>query len=167
MDIANMVSSIIKFANCDRMLWERWIKKSGISREMADYCCEGFGAVECEGLVIYADTISLDMACHNNLLKIITDGFRSISSEKMEHILAIISSRIIERWELLVTEYKNKKKFTNSTLICPYTNVILMCMNYSYSKEQILERIEHHIQNFVYEDEICTHQRVNIFQVLI
>lgn len=154
MDIANMVSSIIKFANCDRMLWERWIKKQEYHEKWQTIVMKVLEQLNDEGLVIYADTISLDMASHNNLLKIITDGFRSISSEKMEHILAIISSRIIERWELLVTEYKNNKKFTNSTLICPYTNVILMCMNYSYSKEQILERIEHHIQNFVYEDEI-------------
>lgn len=154
MDIATMVSSIIKFANYDRMLWERWIKTQEYQEKWQTHVAKVLEQLNDEGLVIYADTISLDMACHNNLLKIITDGFRSITSEKMDHILKTISPRIIERWELLVTEYKNNKKFINSTLICPYTNVILMCMNYSYSKKQILERIEHYIQIFVCEDEI-------------
>lgn len=152
--MANIVSSIIKFANYDRKLWERWIKKQEYHEKWQTIVVKVLEQLNDEGLVIYADTISLDMACHNNLLKIITDGFRSITSEKMDHILETISPRIIERWELLVTEYKNNKKFINSTLICPYTNVILMCMNYSYSKKQILERIEHYIQIFVCEDEI-------------
>ncbi len=153
-DITNMVSSIIKFANCDKMLWERWIKKQEYHEKWQTVVAKVLEQLNDEGLVIYADTISLDMACQNNLLKIITDGFRGISSGKMDHILKTISPRIIERWEMLVTEYKNNKKFINSTLICPYTNVILMCMNYSYSKKQILERIEHYIQIFVCEDEI-------------
>ena len=150
----NIVSSIIKFANYDRTLWERWIKKQEYHEKWQTIVVKVLEQLNDEGLVIYADTISLDMACHNNLPKIITDGFRSITSEKMDHILETISPRIIERWELLVTEYKNNKNFINSTLICPYTNVILMCMNYSYSKKQILERIEHYIQIFVCEDEI-------------
>lgn len=153
-DIANMVSSIIKFANYDRMLWERWIKKQEYHEKWQTIVAKVLEQLNDEGLVIYADTISLNMACHNNLLEIITDGFKNISSEKMKHILETISPRIIERWESLVAEYKNNKRFTNSTLICPYTNVILMCMNYTYSKEQILERIEYYIQNFVYEDEL-------------
>ena len=154
MDIANMVSSIIKFANFDRMLWERWIKKQEYNKKWQTIVAKVLEYLNDEELVIYADTISLDMSCHSNLLEIITDGFKNISSEKTEHIFETISPRIIERWEKLVTEYKNNKKFINSTLICPYTNLILMCMNYSYSKEQILERIEYYIQNFVYEDEL-------------
>lgn len=154
MDISNIVGSIIKFANYDRMLWKRWIKKQEYHEKWQTIVPKVLEQLNDEGLVIYADTISLDMACHNNILKIITDGFKDISSEKIEHILETISPRIIERWERLVAEYKNNKKFTNSTLICPYTNVILLCMNYSYSKEQILERIEYYIQNFVYEDEL-------------
>lgn len=154
MNITNIVSSIIKFANCDKMLWERWIKKQEYHEKWQTIVAKVLEQLNDEGLVIYADTISLDMACHNNLLKIITDGFRSIISGKTDHILEIISPRIIERWEMLVTEYKNNNKFINSTLICPYTNVILMCMNYSYSKKQILERTEHYIQIFVCEDEI-------------
>ena len=154
MDITNMVSSIIKFANCDKMLWKRWIKKQEYNEKWQTIVAKVLEQLNDEGLVIYADTISLDMACYNNLLKIITDGFRSISSGKMDHILETISPRIIERWEMLVTEYKNNKKFIYSTLICPYTNVILMCMNYSYRNKQILERIEHYIHIFVCEDEI-------------
>lgn len=154
MDITNMVSSIIKFANCDKMLWKRWIKKQEYHEKWQTIVAKVLEQLNDEGLVIYADTISLDMACRNNLLKRITDGFKNISSEKMKHILEIISPRIIERWEMLVTEYKNNKRFINSTLICPYTNVILMCMNYSYSNKQILERIEHYIQIFVSKDEI-------------
>ena len=153
-NITNIVSSIIKFANCDKMLWERWIKKQEYNEIWQAIVAKVLEQLNDEGLLIYADTISLDMPCHNNLLEIITDGFGSISSGKMEHVLKTISPRIIKRWETLVTEYKNNKKFINSTLICPYTNVILMCMNYSYSKKQILERIEHYIQIFVCEDEI-------------
>lgn len=151
--IENTVTSIIKFANCDNTLWEQWIKTQEYNEKWETLVANVLEHLNDEGLLIYSNTISLDMTCHNNLLKIITEGFKSISCEKTDHIFEVIAPRIIERWNLLVAQYKNDRKFTNSTLISPYTNLILMCMNYSYSQERILEKIEHHIQTFVSEDE--------------
>ncbi len=152
-DITNTVSSIIKFANFDKALWEHWIKKKEYDEKWEAVVPYVLEYLNDEGLIVYSNAISLDMTCQNNLLRIITEGFKSISCEKTDHIFEVISPRIIERWDLMVAEYKNNRKFTNSTLISPYTNLILMCMNYSYSQTQILEKIEHYIQTFVSEDE--------------
>lgn len=93
-----------------------------------------------EPLVVYANSIHLDMVVRKDELRIITESFHEITDDRFDYILSVISEDICQRWKNYVQTKKEQKKFQSGIMISAYTNIILWSMDVVMKKRYIWEK---------------------------
>lgn len=124
-----IVKAVKKIAMHDCGLWARWINKNEHNKEWQKIIGEVLADLTEESLVVYANTIHLDMANEENELGIITESFQNIPNRRIDYILSVIAGEICLRWKNYVQEKKEQKKFQVDIMISAYKNIIIWSMD--------------------------------------
>ena len=121
-----VVEVIKKIATHDPKLWKRWIYKNEYNLKWQSMVGEVLIVLQAEALIVYAETIHLDMTSERNELRIITNAFRKISADRVDYILSVISEVIYFRWKNYIQEKKERRKYQSEIIISAYTNICLL-----------------------------------------
>lgn len=135
-----IVKAVKKFAMRDCELWKRWNNKNEYNIEWQKSVGEVLAGLTEESLIIYANTIHLDIENRNDLLRIITEAFQNIPDDCIEHILSVISEDICLRWKNYIQIKKEQKKFQSDITISVYINIILWSMETLMKEKDIWEK---------------------------
>lgn len=135
-----VVEAVKKIAVQDSELWKRWIDKNEYNMKWQRMVGEVLVELPAEHLVVYAETICLDMMSERNELGIITEAFQKISEDRMKYILSVISEVIYFRWKDDIQEKRKQRKGQSEIIISAYTNIILWCMNVFIIENDIWEK---------------------------
>lgn len=135
-----VIEAVKKIATQDLELWKRWIDKNEhniIWQRMAGEVLAGLPA---EPLIVYAETIHLDMPSERNQLGIITEALQKIPAYKMDYILSVISEVVYFRWKNNLQNMKKQRKHQEEIIISAYTNIILWSKSIFIEKNNIWEK---------------------------
>lgn len=134
-----VIEAVKKFATQDLELWKRWIDKNEHNIKWQRMAGEVLAGLPAESLIVYAETIHLDMTSERNQLGIITEAFRKISDDKMDYILSVISEVVYFRWKNYLHKKKEQRENQLEIIISAYTNIILWSMSIFIEKNNIWE----------------------------
>lgn len=135
-----VIEAVKKFAMHDPGLWKRWINNNEYNLKWQRMVGEVLVELPVEPLIVYAETIHLDMTSERNELGIITEAFQKISDDRIDYILSVISEVIYFRWRNIIQEKKKQRKYQSKIIISAYTNIILWSMNMFFEKNDIWEK---------------------------
>lgn len=135
-----IVRAVKKIAMHDSELWERWLNKNEHNMTWQKMIGEVLAELTEEPLVVYANSIHLDMVVRKDELRIITESFHEITDDRFDYILSVISEDICQRWKNYVQTKKEQKKFQSGIMISAYTNIILWSMDVVMKKRYIWEK---------------------------
>ena len=121
-------------------MWKRWIDKNEHNIKWQRMTGEVLAELRAESLIVYAETIHLDMTSERNQLGIITEAFRKIPADKMDYILSVISEVVYFRWKNYLQKKKKQRKNQMGIIISAYTNIILWSMGIFIEKNNIWEK---------------------------
>lgn len=135
-----VIDAVKKIATQDLELWKRWIDKNEHNIKWQRITGEVLAGLPEESLIVYAETIHLDMTSERNQLGIITEAFRKIPVEKMNYILSVISKVVYFRWKNYLLKKKKQRENQLEIIISAYTNIILWSMGIFIEKNNIWEK---------------------------
>lgn len=135
-----IVKAVTNIAIHDCGLWKRWINKNEYNMEWQKIIGKVLAELTEEPLIVYANTIHLDMVNQKDELKIITEAFQKIPEDRIDYVLSVISEDICLRWKNYVKKKKEQKKFQSDIMISAYTNVILWSMDVHMKETDIWEK---------------------------
>lgn len=135
-----VIEAVKKIATQDLELWKRWIDKNEHNIKWQRMAGEVLAGLPAEPLIVYAETIHLDMTSERNQLGIITGAFRKIPVDKMDYILSVISEVVYFRWKNYLKKKKKQRENQMEIIISAYTNIILWSMGTFIKKNSIWEK---------------------------
>lgn len=135
-----VIEVVKKIATQDLELWKRWIDKNEHNIKWQRMVGEVLAGLPAEPLIVYAETIHLDMTGERNQLGIVTEAFRKIPVDKMDYILSVISEVVYFRWKNYLQKKKKQRENQPEIIISAYTNIILWSMGIFIEKNNIWEK---------------------------
>lgn len=129
-----IVKAVKQIATHDFGLWKRWINKSEHNTAWQKMIGEVLAELTEESLVVYANSIQLDMANQKDELRIITESFHEITDDRFDYVFSVVSEDMYLRWNNYIQKKKEQKKCQSDIMISAYTNIILWSMN-AYMRE--------------------------------